>query len=49
MNNVGERMNRDAAKGDAVDVFKIADLLIARAIERHGDEIDIVGYYGSYA
>jgi hypothetical protein len=31
------------------DVFEVADFLIARAIETYGDEIDIIGYYGSHA
>ncbi len=32
-----------------VDVFKVADLLIAHALEHHPAAIDLVGYYGSYA
>ncbi len=33
----------------AGDVFKVADLLVSRAIAGHGSEIDIIAYYGSYA
>lgn len=32
-----------------LDVFKVADLLVSNAVEKCGDEIDIIGYYGSYA
>jgi predicted nucleotidyltransferase len=32
-----------------LDVFAVADLLIARAVNRYPDEIDLVAYYGSYA
>ncbi len=32
-----------------VDVFKVADLLVARTIETYGDEVDLIAYYGSYA
>lgn len=39
----------DITKGRTLDVFQVADLLMARALERHGDEIDIIAYYGSYA
>ena len=31
------------------DVFRVADLLVAHAVESHGEEIDLIGYYGSYA
>lgn len=33
----------------ALDVFYVADLLISHAVATHGEEIDIIGYYGSYA
>jgi hypothetical protein len=49
MNDMEDRINHDSIRGGTLDVFKIADLLVSRAIETHGDEIDIVGYYGSYA
>jgi len=42
-------MNHDIAKSSILDVFKVADLLVSRAIETHGAEIDIIAYYGSYA
>jgi len=31
------------------DVFAVADLLVEQAIESHGEEVDIIGYYGSRA
>jgi hypothetical protein len=49
MNDMDERINHDSTRGGVLDVFKIADLLISRTIETHRDEIDIIGYYGSYA
>lgn len=42
-------MNRDREGCGALDVFEAADLLVSQAIEHHGDEIDIIAYYGSYA
>jgi len=33
----------------AGNVFKVADLLISRALASHGQDIDIIAYYGSYA
>jgi predicted nucleotidyltransferase len=48
-NNKEEHTDHNEVKDRGVDVFRIADLLISRAIETHKDEIDIVGYYGSYA
>lgn len=44
-----EHARSDQANGGALDVFKVADRLISRALATHGDEIDIIGYYGSYA
>ncbi len=32
-----------------VDVFKVADLLVSHAIASHGNDVDVIGYYGSYA
>jgi len=32
-----------------LDVFKVADRLVSHAVETHGEDIDIIGYYGSYA
>ena len=32
-----------------LDVFAVAELLVSHALREHGDEIDIIGYYGSYA
>ena len=32
-----------------LDVFKIADLLVSHAVKNHGDEIDLICYYGSQA
>ena len=32
-----------------VDVFKVADLLVSHAVRTHGDEVDLIGYYGSRA
>lgn len=37
------------SQSPAVDVFQVADLLIARATANYGDEIDVIGYYGSHA
>lgn len=31
------------------DVFEVAELLISRAVARHGDDIELVAYYGSRA
>ena len=31
------------------DVFAVAEMLVSHAVERYGDEIDIVAYYGSRA
>lgn len=31
------------------DVFRVADILIIHAVASHGDELDLIGYYGSYA
>ena len=31
------------------DVFQVADLLVSHALKRHAGEIDLIGYYGSYA
>jgi predicted nucleotidyltransferase len=44
-----EHTNLRQSDGDAVDVFGIARLLVSKAVETYGDEIDIVGYYGSHA
>jgi hypothetical protein len=49
MNNMDEGTNPVAGQGSGLDVFKVADLLVSRAVETHADEIDIIGYYGSYA
>jgi len=32
-----------------VDVFQVADLLVSYAVGSYGEEIDLIGYYGSYA
>ncbi|MHB9105670.1 MAG: nucleotidyltransferase domain-containing protein [Armatimonadota bacterium] len=32
-----------------IDVFRVADLLVAHAVKHFGEEIDLIGYYGSYA
>ena len=32
-----------------LDVFKVADLLVSRSIATHGDDIDLIAYYGSHA
>jgi len=32
-----------------IDVFQVADLLVSHAVRTYGEEIDIIGYYGSYA
>jgi len=42
-------MNHDSARGSALDVFHVADLLISRALAAHGEDIDIIAYYGSHA
>jgi len=31
------------------DVFAVADLLVSHAVENYGEEVDIIGYYGSRA
>jgi hypothetical protein len=49
MNNREAHRKSDSAEGRTLDVFKVANLLISRAIQSHEDEIDIIGYYGSYA
>jgi len=33
----------------ALDVFKVAGLLVSHALAAHGEEIDIIAYYGSHA
>ena len=38
---------RDGSK--ALDVFRVADLLVSRATQAHGADIDLIAYYGSYA
>ncbi len=42
-------MHEGLALDDTPDVFRIARFLVSRAIKTHGTEIDLVGYYGSYA
>ena len=32
-----------------LDVFKLADLFVAHAVQSHGNEVGIIAYYGSYA
>lgn len=32
-----------------LDVFTVADTLVSHAVKYYGQEIDIIGYYGSYA
>jgi hypothetical protein len=49
MNNIEKRKNSHVDQSGILDVFKVADLLVSRAIKTYGDEIDIIGYYGSYA
>lgn len=49
MNDVEAKMNLERARDSAPDIFKTADLLIARALEAHCEAIDIIAYYGSYA
>ncbi len=31
------------------DVFAVADVLVSHAVRDHGEEVDIIGYYGSHA
>lgn len=49
VNNIEVHMNDEMRDGRALDVFKIADLLVSRAVATHGEEIDLIAYYGSYA
>ena len=32
-----------------MDVFKVAELLVSNAVDAHGDDLDLVAYYGSRA
>ena len=32
-----------------VDALKVADLLVSHTVKTHGDEVDLIAYYGSYA
>ena len=32
-----------------VDVFAVGDLLVSHAVKAHGEEVDLIGYYGSRA
>lgn len=32
-----------------IDVFEVADIFVSHAVKTYGNEIDIIGYYGSYA
>jgi len=32
-----------------IDVFQVADLIVSHAVGTYGEEIDIIGYYGSHA
>jgi hypothetical protein len=49
VNNMEKGNNRDVDQSGSLDVFEVADFLVSRAVKTYGDEIDIIGYYGSYA
>ena len=49
MHDASERVRDDGASASGPDVFKVADLLVSRSIATHGDEIDLIAYYGSHA
>lgn len=40
---------RQGRESPMADVFAVADLLVTHAVERYGDEVDLIGYYGSRA
>ena len=31
------------------DVFAVAEVLVSHAVENYGEDVDLIGYYGSHA
>ena len=31
-----------------IDVFAVAEVLVSHAVEHHGEDVDLIGYYGSH-